>query len=458
MPSFGSTTFQAAQPGMTRLAMALGGAGGRQGAYGDAYDQELQLQSRLAQSLAAARAHDASADLSGAKAEAERAQTAMQTPEALLRGAMTSQGVPLNEVQAVSQYRDTGRLGGAYAPAADGMGPVAPEPEWASKLPAVLQQLSGVQRALTIGDKNSENIAKAASIERGMRLGDAVMAGTADRNRVAGAQAAIEGKPMYHAGADGGVLDLFAGALDASNPMAQSTIGLRGAQASNQQAAARAHDAQAGAARALADQRRQVTANGPGPGKVPTGYRYTTGPDGEARLEPIPGGPKDPNAQTGKPLPASAAKGHLENLAALRQVDTALKLISGENVGDMKGDANATGMKGYLPNSILARTDPAGVSTRALIADIGSLKLHDRSGAAVTAAETPRLLPFIPQVNDPPAVVKKKLEQFRQNYQAIVDESEDFYKQSGYNVPVLKPRSSAPAAGGAPSGWSITPE
>ncbi|MBF9641260.1 hypothetical protein IAI27_11285, partial [Streptococcus pseudopneumoniae] len=80
------------------------------------------------------------------------------------------------------------------------------------------------------------------------------------------------------------------------------------------------------------------------------------------------------------------SKGHLENLGALRQVDNALDLIGGEKVGELQGDKNATGFKGYLPDVALNRMDPEGTSTRAIIADIGSLKIHDRSGAAVTAA------------------------------------------------------------------------
>jgi hypothetical protein len=83
--------------------------------------------------------------------------------------------------------------------------------------------------------------------------------------------------------------------------------------------------------------------------------------------------------------------------------------------------------------------------------------IHDRSGAAVTAAEFPRLAPFIPTEKDDPPTVKKKLKMFVQNYKALVDDSAEFYRSSGYNVPVLqrksattpaKPTSAAPAAGG----------
>jgi hypothetical protein len=82
------------------------------------------------------------------------------------------------------------------------------------------------------------------------------------------------------------------------------------------------------------------------------------------------------------------------------------------------------------------------VDTRAAIADLGSLVIHDRSGAAVTASEYPRLAPFIPTSKDDPDAVIKKLRRFKGIYQSIVDDTRAFYKESGYKIPDLK---SAPA-------------
>lgn len=167
---------------------------------------------------------------------------------------------------------------------------------------------------------------------------------------------------------------------------------------------------------------------------VPSGYRATAA----GGLEPIPGGPaavKAGAASAGKPLPISAAKGILENQTNLRRAQTALALVNGETVDGATGDPAATGWKGLLPNQVLNRVDSTGVNTRAAIADLGSLVIHDRSGAAVTAAEFPRLAPFIPGATDDAATVKKKLELFTKNYQAIVDDASEFYRSSGYNVP-----------------------
>jgi hypothetical protein len=87
-----------------------------------------------------------------------------------------------------------------------------------------------------------------------------------------------------------------------------------------------------------------------------------------------------------KPIPTQINQAIIKNVQTLRQLDDTIALL-GKN-------PDATGYKGYLPNVVLSRVDPEGVDVRAGIADIGSLVLHERSGAAVTAAESPRLLPL----------------------------------------------------------------
>lgn len=138
---------------------------------------------------------------------------------------------------------------------------------------------------------------------------------------------------------------------------------------------------------------------------------------------------------TEKALPTSAAQKLMENQANLRKAQTALNLISGQDTGGAKGSADATGWRGYVPEAILQRVDPEGIETRAAIGDLGSMVIHDRSGAAVTASEYPRLRPFIPLVTDDPATVKKKLSRFVTEYGNIVGEASDFYRESGYKVP-----------------------
>ena len=176
--------------------------------------------------------------------------------------------------------------------------------------------------------------------------------------------------------------------------------------------------------------------------KAPSGYRQT--PDGN--LQPIPGGPADQQA-TVKPMPANAAKSMMENKVNLRRAEQALSLAQGSDLpSGAKGDKEATGIKGYLPNQLLNRIDPDGVETRAAIADLGSLVIHERSGAAVTAAEFPRLAPFIPTEKDDAVTVQKKLRQFVANYKIVIEEQEEHYRGLGYRLPSDGNR---PAAQGA---------
>jgi hypothetical protein len=70
----------------------------------------------------------------------------------------------------------------------------------------------------------------------------------------------------------------------------------------------------------------------------------------------------------------------------------------------------AFGAQNYLlPDAVIQRTDPGGVPARAGVANLASMKIHDRSGAAVTVGEIPRLRPFIPNVGDEPSVVVSKM-------------------------------------------------
>jgi hypothetical protein len=141
-----------------------------------------------------------------------------------------------------------------------------------------------------------------------------------------------------------------------------------------------------------------------------------------------------------KAIPASANTAIMTNLQNLNRAKQALALAQGGQVGSATGDQNATGVKGYLPNAWLNRMDGAGVDTRAAIADLGSLVIHDRSGAAVTAAEFPRLAPFIPQATDDRATVEKKLRRFVDVYQQETDAyAQTYSKEQGYrDNPVLK--------------------
>jgi hypothetical protein len=169
---------------------------------------------------------------------------------------------------------------------------------------------------------------------------------------------------------------------------------------------------------------------------------------------PVMGADGQPLGKPLKQIPPSVNTAIIQNSQSLNQIDRALTLLGGKNVGDpakggQQGDPAATGVKGYLPQGILNRIDPSGVDTRAEISDIGSLKIHDRSGAAVTLSESPRLMPFIPLATDDAVTVKKKLARLKTE---LTNESQalqqTYSKDQGYKPSPVKPA-------GATGGWSI---
>ncbi|HEY8878640.1 MAG TPA: hypothetical protein VIN03_13820 [Roseateles sp.] len=146
-----------------------------------------------------------------------------------------------------------------------------------------------------------------------------------------------------------------------------------------------------------------------------------TGPNGESLGKPM------------KDIPANVNTAIITNAQNLARVDQALKLLGGQDIGELKGDKTATGVKGYLPQGLLNRADSRGIDTRAMIADLGSMVIHDRSGAAVTAAESPRLMPFIPLITDSADTATKKLKRFKQVYEQEQQALNDTYsKAQGY--------------------------
>jgi hypothetical protein len=104
-----------------------------------------------------------------------------------------------------------------------------------------------------------------------------------------------------------------------------------------------------------------------------------------------------------------------------------------------------------LPDAILPRIDPLGVDARAEIADIGSLKIHDRSGAAVTISEAPRLMPFIPKSSDDPDTALKKLRRLKtEMQQAGMALAETYSEDQGYRP--------SPVANKGAGKWTIEVE
>lgn len=112
-----------------------------------------------------------------------------------------------------------------------------------------------------------------------------------------------------------------------------------------------------------------------------------------------------------KEMPAAMAERYATNAVTLGKIDKAIELV--------RRNPEALGAQNYLPDAIVQRTDPGGTELRAMIADIGGQKIHDRSGAAVTVGESARLRPYVPAPTDTPQTVAKKLELFRREYAAM---------------------------------------
>ena len=117
---------------------------------------------------------------------------------------------------------------------------------------------------------------------------------------------------------------------------------------------------------------------------------------------------REARAATGaelKPVPVHAQKAITGAASSLGQLNAAIAAL--------EANPDAVGWKGLTPDFALNRADPEGTVARAKLSNIGSLKIHERSGAAVTAAETPRLKPFIPSISDDYETALKKLKDLR---------------------------------------------
>lgn len=444
----------------------------------EAQAADAARQAQAKESLIGAQTEQARANsrFNNAKADQEADLTQRRGLGGMIGDAAMANGVAPYQVADFVQFAQTGQMPQQYQPPpVDGVGPYEPPPAiYQDDTVSKIWKMLGLNnQTLAFGRGDVSNVASATGAYQDQGAMDQAMtAANSGDYMKSSALSAVRGKkeftPFKEVGTTGTALNQITGAQHVANPALNSLfdeqgralIGRNDAAAGASKASAANSYSAAGQHRAATDKLRMEISQGGSTGQVQvvpaadgsvmlvdkrTGQaRPAIGPDGS----PVQG--KGPPV---KALPSSAAKGFLDNMTNLRRAETALALVSGESVGTAVGDTKATGMKGLLPNSALNYFDPKGVDTRAAIADLGSLVIHDRSGAAVTASEFPRLAPFIPTAYDDPATVKKKLAMFVQNYRAIVDDAAEFYQQSGYTVP-----GTAGARNGAPSEQTKTPD
>lgn len=117
----------------------------------------------------------------------------------------------------------------------------------------------------------------------------------------------------------------------------------------------------------------------------------------------------------GKAPSAAAEKARHGANIGIKAIDDALAEM------DKPGAKDAFGLVNAIPGASTVRqyTNPEGVPARAAVSNIGSLKLHDRSGASVTASEFPRLRPFIPLATDTDSVIRDKLNGLKNEYKVM---------------------------------------
>ena len=112
-----------------------------------------------------------------------------------------------------------------------------------------------------------------------------------------------------------------------------------------------------------------------------------------------------------KEVPAAIKSALAQNDVTIGKIDKAIKAVD--------SFPGSFGLQNFMGDAIQQRLDPNGVEPRAFVADIAGQKIHDRSGAAVTVGESERLKPYVPNANDHPETVKKKLKLFRAEYSAM---------------------------------------
>lgn len=142
-------------------------------------------------------------------------------------------------------------------------------------------------------------------------------------------------------------------------------------------------------------------------------------------------------------LPATVLTDLSENQGLLT------KITDAEN--EVAKNGEAFGVGGYIAQNqgLNIFSDPKNVSSRAVVGDLGSSVIKDRSGAAVSLAEFPRLAPFIPQIGDKAPVIAAKLKKLRKGIEEENTATLKVYKDAGYNTRDLG--STTPTAAAAPS-------
>jgi hypothetical protein len=283
--------------------------------------------------------------LAAAQPAGRRSAGAAGRPQAR-RGAgfvLTTNGIPTDEAGAVGDYLKTGQLGGKYRAPGDGMGPVAPAPDWLDKLGAVARSVGNGARRAHGGRQEHRGRGQGQALAREEARLRPDHRRQADPTRVAQASTR-QGRRTLPRVRHGQQPDRQ---VDDQNGPAQRFGQYRGAETGAATARAGAANASAASSyasaahsRALTDKTRQEIDQGSRGVLQQTdqGLLLVNPRDGTAQPVLGPNGaPAGKPAALAKALPSSAAKGYLENMQNLERAQKALDLVSGKNVGSATG-------------------------------------------------------------------------------------------------------------------------
>lgn len=414
--TFSTGFLRGASGGLGNLASAIAGS---ERAGRAAYNNELTAQSRIGQAIASAQANQA-------KAAQDDAETAIlaRRPDVFEESVAGRTGSTIPTVRATREFMRTGVM-----PERELQGPADEMGNGPGSAPLVSpEQLTAITREISRlapvflgnkGDNKADDLAKADQIRREMDLSDAVIAGTANRNAVGGAQAAVAGKNLYDRDSTGSVLDQFTGALDTENPLAVSTIGLRKDQAAQARAAAAENYAQAANARASAAKTSQETQQGAKAGQI----HVVTGPNGEVVLvDKLSGTARQATGADGAPVVAGGKGPKPLNEGQAKA------LLFGSRMAIADELMNELASKGKLFPNIVKQgleTVPLVGGGLSMAANFGATDaeqqveqaqrdfinavLRRESGASIAPTEFSNArIQYFPQPGDSPEVIKQK--------------------------------------------------
>lgn len=127
-------------------------------------------------------------------------------------------------------------------------------------------------------------------------------------------------------------------------------------------------------------------------------------------------------ADAGDRVSAATVKGLASGAAQLDLIQQARQALQEypNAVGLERGLSLIPGME-RIGDVVNQRRDPEGTRARQLLANLASMEIKDRSGAAVTVSEFPRLAPFIPNAYDTPEKVFENLDGLERELRVTLD-------------------------------------